>query len=968
MALSFTALRQQHPRLYYRGFTAKKQASVLEVTFDFFLEPDLHFAPRYLFFDFPFAKHFSSPLADGEIRDQLPKLWQQLFFQLGLAELPSYWKAACSPEIILDDQEFPLSPAAQTFWQNLLIHGLGEFFYQNQIDFTAAKFVTWQSSKPAQSAELKQAEENWQKTIESFQAASVSESLAQLSTEPLVPVGGGKDSATLLGLLEQKEKNYRVLLLEPHSPAAREIAKHFQKTGHCQGIIRVQRRIDPELLRLNQAGYLNGHTPFSAVLAFVSVISAYFYGQQEVLLSNEASADEENSVFHGQEINHQYSKSSAFEAQFQRYNREELFAPNVCPVNYYSLFRQLDELAITEIFCQLWKKDQRLDFVLEHFRSCNVGQQAGVWCHHCPKCAFVFLMFSAFLPPQIVSQKIFAKNLFDEETLQSTYFDLLGFGDKKPFECVGTFAECRKAALLAKEQYVAAAQTIPQVLKALLAKLNSHSSAPASSAKTQFPLWEKANAWCQQQANKKICILGLGREGLSSYHFLRQFLPNKLLRLADQNPLEKLDPAWQTIQEQDQQLEFFLGSHYEQALEQQELILKTAGIPATLPFIQAALLKGAELSSQTAIFFDLVDHQNLIGITGTKGKSTTSTLLFELLKTAPEGAILVGNIGQPALDGLATLSEKTRVVYELSAHQLAELHKSPHIAIVQEIFPEHLDYYKDFESYFAAKTAIVRYQTPEDICIYDPDLAGASRMAALSPAKKWRHRLAPNGAELCLRQIDDQEWLFETKPQEMALLPTQEIPLLGRHNLYNVMAAVACARLFNIPPEGIRETVAHFKSLPHRLEFVAKTHGVTYIEDSIATNPPAAIKALEAFPKGKILLLAGGYDRHLDFLPLVEKILERQVKALLLFPSTGETIAKLLREQAAKQQKALPFLQMVSSMSEAVEIAKSHAVTGDVVLLSPGSASFGLFKDYRDRGEQFRHAVQQLIPKETSEL
>jgi 7-cyano-7-deazaguanine synthase in queuosine biosynthesis len=280
----------------------------------------------------------------------------------------------------------------------------------------------------------------------------------------LVPVGGGKDSATLLGILESKKLDYNILLLSPLSPAAKAIAVLLKNEGHCQNIIEVERSIDPKLLKLNQIGYLNGHTPFSAYLAFLSVTVAYLYGHDLVLLSNESSADEENTIFHGRKVNHQYSKSSEFEKKFQDYSQEFLFDKSEQKPFYFSLLRPLSELQIAKTLVQLARNDKNFKKILSIFRSCNVGQKQGIWCHNCPKCAFVFTIFSAFLEPDFVSEQIFRKNLFEKESLRETFFELAGLRDKKPFECVGTFAETREAISLASKQYQEKNLPLPKTL------------------------------------------------------------------------------------------------------------------------------------------------------------------------------------------------------------------------------------------------------------------------------------------------------------------------------------------------------------------------------------------------------------------------------------------------------------------------------------------------------------------------
>lgn len=477
---TFTDLRQRHSQLIYRAVSWQILGQDLELSFDFELSPDLNFQARLIFKNFPLARW--PELKTATSLEELPITFAKLFFNLGLAEIPSYWKAACPAEIILyPPSTFSLSAGELSWWRDLLIKGLGEFFYQNQIDFREKNFLSFKQNLSRDDLiETEDSKFNSEQILDNFQDKSVSDYLSQLSKgKILVPVGGGKDSATVLGILEKAKLNYDVLLLAPHSPAASKIAKIFQEQGHCQNIIELERQIDPQLLQLNQSGYLNGHTPFSAYLAFAASAAAYFYGQEQIVLANESSADEENNLYLGQKINHQYSKSKEFEAKFQWYAKQSLFKELVeqkqTMPQYFSLLRSMSELSITQLLCQIAQTDQRFLTVLQEFRSCNVGQKEGLWCEACPKCAFVFLMLSACLEPEKVSPGIFTKNLLADEQLFSTYQDLLGKGEKKPFECVGTFAESQSALLLTKQQYQNSHSQIPENLQRLLDLLENKS-------------------------------------------------------------------------------------------------------------------------------------------------------------------------------------------------------------------------------------------------------------------------------------------------------------------------------------------------------------------------------------------------------------------------------------------------------------------------------------------------------------
>ena len=461
--------------------------------------------------------------------------------------------------------------------------------------------------------------------------------------------------------------------------------------------------------------------------------------------------------------------------------------------------------------------------------------------------------------------------------------------------------------------------------------------------------------------SKNTLILGLGREGLSTYLFLRKKFPDKKLSLADQSSWEELVnnwPIWKEIKSKDALLDWQLGEDYLNNLDRFGLLIKTAGIPLTNPQIQTALDRNPqlEISSNMAIFFDICPGK-IIGITGSKGKSTTTQLIYEILKNAEKKVALVGNIGRAALNHLSEIDTETLVIAELSSHQLAELKASPQIAIVQNITPEHLDYFINFEAYLNSKTAIARFQKAADYLIFNPQLEGANKIAALSPAQKITHSLESNPDATAFLDRESLYWRSKTGEIEK-IIDLNEVSLLGKHNLYNILPAIIVAKLFEISNDSIKETIKNFHGLPHRLELVTTKNGIKYVDDSIGTNPIASAAAIRSFPKGKVILLAGGYDKMLPFDDYVEAIIEQKVKALILFPPTGKKILALLREKLGEEN--LPSYFFVDNMPEAVELAKQQAQDEDVVLLSTACASFGLFKNYQDRGQQFQEAVNNL--------
>ena len=455
-----------------------------------------------------------------------------------------------------------------------------------------------------------------------------------------------------------------------------------------------------------------------------------------------------------------------------------------------------------------------------------------------------------------------------------------------------------------------------------------------------------------QLTKYQIIIFGLGREGLSTYRFLRSRLPNNNFILIDERPLDELRPLWTKLIKKSARTKFTTSlTDLPQDDLRNSLLFKTPGIPVSHPIVQKILDAGSEISSNTQLFFDLIKEQKannkkpkitIIGVTGTKGKSTTSSVIHHILKKNKFESYLGGNIGQPALDAWMEWDKNQHqdhsfFVLELSSHQLAELKNSPDIAVVQDIVSEHLDYYDDFEQYYQAKTQIARFQTRKDTIIVNKNSKTATKLSKLSKAKKIT---------------------FSLKDEH--LLKTAKITsLMGEHNLYNVMPAIIIGQKLGLTDSQIKKALKTFKSLPHRIEFVAEINGVKYYDDSISTVPEATIAAIRTFAGKPIVLIAGGYERQQQYKELAKEIIENDVKSLSLLPPTGQRLmAELEHLNPCNELRA--SIEEFSTMAEAVYYAAQKAQPGDVVLLSPGAASFNNFVDYVDRGNQFKEAVQRL--------
>ena len=414
--------------------------------------------------------------------------------------------------------------------------------------------------------------------------------------------------------------------------------------------------------------------------------------------------------------------------------------------------------------------------------------------------------------------------------------------------------------------------------------------------------------------DKKILILGFGREGRDTFRFLRRLFPGKMIGVADRLKISDL-----RFKIKDKRVKLHLGENYLKALKNYDVIIKSPGIPfKILP--RTDLRK---IASQTKIFFENCPGR-IVGITGTKGKSTTASLIYKILKEGSVKAHLVGNIGKPVLSFLSkdvqgrTLNRRDIFVYELSSHQLYNLKKSPHIAVFLNIYPEHLDYYRNFNEYLKAKANITKYQTKKDFLVY-------------------------NSGDKLVREI-------AKKSQAI------KIPIKGVYYDLDKNTARAVGKLFKIPKTTIEKAIREFKPLPHRLELVGTFKGITFYNDALSTIPETAIFAIEALGRRVQTIFLGGFDRKIDFKKLAKSVLEnKNIKNLILFPTTGEKIWREIVKQALGREVPRHFF--TDNMRDAVKLAYKNTRKGKICLLSCASTSFSIFKDYKEKGNLFKKQV-----------
>lgn len=421
----FVQYRREYPEFHYRAYHLSADAAAINLSYDFEIPGLAEFHPtlRILKKSFPW-KDLDAPIV------------QNLAFHIGLVELVSYWKCTCSPKVVIHPGK--LDAHQVTWWKKLYYNGLGEMFYTNGIKSGMEDFMELEF--PPEAPEF------------AYDAPT------NAAEGYIVLVGGGKDSIVTLETLDTDPARDYCLIVNP-KPVTRACAELAGFTD--DRVMEVYRTIDPELLALNRRGFLNGHTPFSTMLAFVSYFIAYLTGQKYIVVSNESSANESNLACADDpelacaKVNHQYSKSFEFEQDFDDYAAEYLKAP----VQYFSFLRPLNELQIAKIF-------SRLEKYHPVFKSCNVGSKSAewVWCGHCSKCLFAFIILSPYLYPDKLIE-IFRKDLFTDATLLQTFVELTGHGNNKPFDCVGTFEEVNYALSLTIHNLQQARKALPYLLQ-----------------------------------------------------------------------------------------------------------------------------------------------------------------------------------------------------------------------------------------------------------------------------------------------------------------------------------------------------------------------------------------------------------------------------------------------------------------------------------------------------------------------
>lgn len=444
--------------------------------------------------------------------------------------------------------------------------------------------------------------------------------------------------------------------------------------------------------------------------------------------------------------------------------------------------------------------------------------------------------------------------------------------------------------------------------------------------------------------NKRILILGFGKEGKSTYVFLRRNFPEKQLFIADKNN-ELLENNKELIE--DINLEVSLGEEYLNGIEEYDLVIKAPGI--SFKGLDISKFKD-KITSQLELFLEYFNVKT-IGITGTKGKSTTSTLMYTILKEQNKDAFLVGNIGEPIFNDIEQMTKNSIVVIEISSHALEYVKKSPNISILLDIYEEHLDHYDSLEKYIEAKFNVAKFQNENDFFIYNAsNLLMQKYDFKFYKENDYKVIFEENESDKGGNKVYIKEKCIYCNDKPVMMI-NHEMKLKGMHNIGNIMFLIAVCDILKLDTDKMLNTISNFNPLEHRMEFVANINGVDYYNDSIATIPESTINSIEAITNIGTLIV-GGKDRGINLSEFYKYLINSDIENIICLHKTGEYIYSELEKSNKKIFKT-------NDLKEAVDIAKKITKRGKACLLSPAAASYGYFKNFEERGNLFKKYVKE---------
>lgn len=427
--------------------------------------------------------------------------------------------------------------------------------------------------------------------------------------------------------------------------------------------------------------------------------------------------------------------------------------------------------------------------------------------------------------------------------------------------------------------------------------------------------------------NKNIAILGFGREGRSTYKFIRANLKNEKITILDKNNIVKEDQIFKN----DQNIEFILGDKYLDNLDNFDIIVKTPGI--SLHNIDTTKIID-KIVSQCSLLLEYTDFKT-IAVTGTKGKSTTSTLIYEVIKAQNNNTYLMGNIGIPIFDSIDSFNKDSILVLELSAYQLEYIKKSPHISILLNLYQEHLDYFKTLDNYYNAKLNILRHQDKNDYGFY---LYENNKYID----DKIKSQLFAINKDIYIKD----NYIYFNKEKLYNI--NDKRTLLGEHNLVNIMFVLALAYILKLDMNKVITTINNFKGLEHRMELVGTYNDITFYNDTIATIPEATINCINTLKEVNTLIF-GGMDRGIDYNEFIEKLNTSNIENFICMPDTGNKIGKQLINKKVYYEE---------DMEEVVKLAKKITTKGKICLLSPAAPSYNKYKNFEEKGKKYKEFIR----------
>jgi UDP-N-acetylmuramoylalanine--D-glutamate ligase len=705
--------------------------------------------------------------------------------------------------------------------------------------------------------------------------------------------------------------------------------------GYSDQKISINRILDKKIIELNDEGFINGHTPLSSLIAFITYFIAYENDIKNIILSNEDSANE--STVKGEDVNHQYSKTLEFENDFNSYT-SNFFGIDI---KYFSILRPLNELTIAKLFSK-YKQYHKA------FRSCNLGSKKDPWewCNSCAKCLFTYIMLYAYLSKEEMIN-IFGENLLDKESLLDDFKALCGSTESKPFECVGTIKEVRRAMTIISHKddsvlskyYKDNYEDIDEDLTTCYNTNNNLDSYYDGLLKRELEInmYQKI---LDKLKNKKIAILGFGREGKSTYKFIRNHLKDEQITILDKNTNLLNDNEYL---KEDSNVLLLLGDDYLEHLDDSDIIFKSPGIK--IPDIEKYMDK---ITSEVNLLLEDTDIFT-IGITGTKGKSTTSSLIYEVLKNNNLDVHLCGNIGIPVFDFIEECTPDTVLVVEMSAYQTEFIKQSPNIGIILNLFEEHLDYFGTKEAYYNSKLNMFRYQYNDYYGFYSCDNEELKkRVEELELYGKMVRIISSKDTSIDNAIICDEKKIYSTIKGEAETLYdiTYKRKLKGRHNIENIMFALGISIVLDLDTDKTIEAINNFNPLPHRMEYFGTYEDIKFYNDSIATIPEATINCIETL-KDVDTLVIGGKDRGINYDELVDYINNSKIRHVICLPDTGHMLSERITKETYK----------VESMEEVAKIAFEVTKPGKSCVLSPAASSYNKYKNFEERGNDFKKMI-----------